>query len=147
MPLLECWQFFSDPRNLEKITPPALQFQVRTALPEKIYRGMMIHYTIRPLAGIRMRWLTEITQIEEPDYFVDEQRAGPYRLWHHEHFFHAVDERHTQVHDLVHYVPPLGFLGAIINAVAIRGQLARIFDYREQQLARLVPAAPADSFA
>ncbi len=140
MPLLDCWQFFSDPRNLGKITPPALHFQVESALPEKIYRGMMIHYRIKPLAGIRMRWLTEITQIEEPNYFVDEQRAGPYRLWHHEHFFRAIDERHTHLRDLVHYVPPLGPLGGIINALAIRGQLARIFDYREQQLAKLVSA-------
>ena len=137
MPLDECWAFFSDPRNLSKITPPSLRLRVRSELPPEIHPGLMIRYTVSPLLGIPMEWLTEITQVRKPDYFVDEQRVGPYRIWHHEHSFHAVAKSVTEVHDLVHYVPPLGPLGAIINGVVIRTQLARIFAYREEQLRRL----------
>ena len=83
----ECWAFFSDPRNLSKITPPALDFRVLSDLPAKVYPGMMIQYRVRPLLGIPLTWLTEITHVEEPGHFVDEQRVGPYTLWHHEHWF------------------------------------------------------------
>lgn len=95
----------------------------------------MIRYTVSPLFSIPMTWVTEITEVREPDYFVDEQRVGPYRLWHHEHFFRAIDATRTEVRDLVHYVPPLGPLGMILNAFMIRPQLNRIFDFRQQQLA------------
>ena len=137
MSLEEGWAFFSDPRNLSKITPPALRLQVESELPPEIHPGLMIRYTVSPLLGIPMQWLTEITQVRKPHYFVDEQRVGPYRVWHHEHSFVAVDQANTEVRDLVHYVPPLGPVGAVINAVVIRRQLARIFAYREEQLQRV----------
>ena len=137
LPLDQCWAFFSDPRNLAKITPPSLRLRVESELPTEIHPGLMIRYTVSPLLRIPMQWLTEITQVRKPDYFVDEQRVGPYRIWHHEHSFQALDEANTEVHDLVHYVPPLGPLGAVVNALAIRRQLARILDYREEQLRRL----------
>jgi ligand-binding SRPBCC domain-containing protein len=130
-----CWSFFSDPRNLPKITPPTLRFRVRTELPAKIYPGLMIEYTVAPVLGLPIRWLTEIVHVDEPRYFVDEQRIGPYRLWHHEHFFAAVDEQRTEVRDVVHYVPPFGPFGAVLNTALIQPQLRRIFDYRERQLA------------
>ncbi|CAN5176347.1 SRPBCC family protein [soil metagenome] len=139
MPLAGCWRFFSDPRNLEKITPPALRLRVQSELPEEVHPGLMIRYTVTPLLAIRMEWLTEITQVRRPDYFVDEQRVGPYRVWHHEHSFRRLDDARTEVSDLVHYVPPLGPLGAIINALAIRRQLDKIFAFRETQLERLAP--------
>jgi ligand-binding SRPBCC domain-containing protein len=94
-----------------------------------------------------MSWLTEITQVNEPEYFVDEQRVGPYRLWHHEHFFRAEDERRTEVRDLVHYVPPFGVLGALFEPLLIRPQLERIFDFREQQLTAIAAATRGHSFA
>lgn len=134
-PLEECWSFFSNPANLSRITPPKLRFQVQSELPAEIHTGLMIQYFVSPLLGIPMSWLTEITQIQKPHYFVDEQRIGPYRLWHHEHFFQCVDTEHTEVRDLVHYVPPLGPLGAILNKLLIRPQLEAIFDFRETQLA------------
>lgn len=137
MPLEQCWNFFSDPRNLAKITPPALRFTVRSELPTQIHQGLMIRYTVSPLWGIPMTWLTEITQVQSPHYFVDEQRVGPYRIWHHEHFFRALAAGQTEVRDLVHYVPPFGPLGAIINALLIRRQLERIFDFRRQQLTKM----------
>ena len=103
----------------------------------------MIRYRVRPLWNIPVSWLTEITEVQEPEYFVDEQRVGPYRLWHHEHFFRAIDAAHTEVRDLVHYVPPLGLLGSVINALLIRPQLERIFQFREQELTRIAAAAAA----
>jgi ligand-binding SRPBCC domain-containing protein len=147
MPIAECWRFFSDPRNLSKITPPDLGFTVRSELPEEIHAGLMIRYTVSPLWGIPVSWLTEITQVRKPDYFVDEQRVGPYSVWHHEHFFHAVDAAQTEVRDLVHYVPPFGPLGAMVEPYLIRPQLRRIFDFRKQQLSAIAAAAGRDSFA
>lgn len=134
VPVVDCWRFFSDPRNLQKITPPTLRFRIKSEVPARIHVGLMIRYSVTPLAGIPLTWLTEITGVEEPNYFVDEQRIGPYRVWHHEHFFTPMGAERTAVRDLVNYVPPFGPLGALLNALAIRPQLGRIFDYRERQL-------------
>ena len=130
----ECWSFFSDARNLSKITPPALDFRIKTDLPAKVYPGLMIQYTVSPLLGIPVSWLTEIVQVRAPFYFADEQRVGPYRVWHHEHFFAEVGGGQVDMRDLIHYVPPFGPLGAILNMLVIRPQLERIFAYREQIL-------------
>jgi ligand-binding SRPBCC domain-containing protein len=134
--LAGCWRFFSDPRNLEKITPPAMNFTIRNDLPAEIYPGLMIEYTVSPLFGVPLTWLTEIVQVDAPHRFVDEQRVGPYRIWHHEHSFRALPEGGTEVHDLVTYVPPLGPLGVLLNRLVIRPQLERIFDYRQEHLPR-----------
>ncbi len=139
MSIEACWRFFSDPRNLEKITPPALRFTVKSQLPAEVYPGLMIEYTVAPLLGIPLTWLTEIVQVEAPHRFVDEQRSGPYRIWHHEHGFRALPEGGTELHDLVTYQPPLGPFGALLNKFLIRPQLERIFDFRREHL----PAGPA----
>lgn len=115
LPLATYWQFFSDPRNLSRITPPAMGFTVLSELPETIHPGLMIQYRVSPLLGISLAWLTEITQVTAPHYFVDEQRIGPYRVWHHEHFFREINAETTEVRDRVHYVPPLGPIGALLN--------------------------------
>lgn len=145
--LERCWSFFSDPRNLSKITPPSLDFRVESDLPGEIHPGLMIRYTVAPLFKIRMSWLTEITQAQAPHFFVDEQRLGPYRIWHHEHFFRAIDAQQTEVRDHVHYVPPFGPLGAIVNRFLIRPQLERIFDFREKKMRAIAGETKADSFA
>ena len=145
MPIEQCWRFFSDPRNLDKITPRSLAFRIKSSLPNSIYPGLMIEYTVAPLFGIPVRWLTEITSVDSPHRFVDEQRVGPYRIWHHEHFFRSLADGQTEVRDLVHYVPPFGPFGAVINALVIRRQLEAIFDYREQQLDSICAAAPPSS--
>jgi ligand-binding SRPBCC domain-containing protein len=145
--LKQCWDFFSNPHNLEKITPPSLNFRIKTDLPDEIYPGLMLEYNVSPLLGIPISWLTEIVQVDKPHHFVDEQRIGPYRLWHHEHFFREIGPREVEVRDLIHYVPPGGPIGALINAVAIRPQLNRIFDFRAEALERMAQGAAADSFA
>lgn len=95
------WDFFSNPRNLSRITPPALDFTILTALPERIHPGMMIEYRVRPLLGIPVRWLTEITHVETGKLFVDEQRIGLYRIWHHEHHFKPLDAGQIEMTDRV----------------------------------------------
>ncbi len=133
-PLEDCWRFFSDPRNLRKITPPELNFRIKRDLPPAVYPGLMIEYTVSPLFGIPITWLTEIVHVDAPNRFVDEQRTGPYRIWHHEHFFSALPDGGTEVHDLVTYAPPLGPLGILLNRFLIRPQLEKIFNYREQMM-------------
>ena len=128
------WDFISTPGNLKKITPEYMGFDVTTKnLPEKMYPGMIIGYKVSPFLGIKMTWVTEITQVSELKYFVDEQRVGPYKMWHHQHFIEPV-EGGVLMTDIVDYQPPLGFLGAIANQLVIKSQLNEIFSYRTKQL-------------
>lgn len=130
----EAWDFISSPANLKKITPPYMGFEISMpGLPEKIYPGLMISYKVRPLLGIPMTWLTEITHVSEPYYFVDEQRVGPYSLWHHEHRL-APTEKGVMMTDLVTYRLPAGPLGALAHRIFVQKQLKGIFSYREQAL-------------
>jgi ligand-binding SRPBCC domain-containing protein len=135
------WEFFSNPRNLVLITPPSLGFEVLTPnLPERIYAGMMIAYRVRPLAGIPVLWLTEITHVREGEYFVDEQRAGPYALWHHEHWLRPAARGGTEVEDLVTYRLPLGWLGGAVHRLLVRRRIESIFDYRSTAVHKLAAA-------
>ena len=128
------WDFISSPANLKEITPKYMGFEISTpGLPDKIYPGLMISYWVRPIGGIRMAWLTEITQVNEPFYFVDEQRAGPYTLWHHEHRL-SPTERGVLMTDMVTYRLPAGPLGDIVHRVFVQKQLEGIFRYRKQVL-------------
>ena len=134
--LEQVWDFISSPENLKEITPDYMGFVISTPnLPKKIYPGLMISYKVSPLAGIKMNWLTEITQVKEPYYFVDEQRAGPYALWHHEHRLSPTD-RGVLMTDLVTYRPPGGPLGDLARRMFIRKQLEGIFRYREEALGK-----------
>jgi ligand-binding SRPBCC domain-containing protein len=130
----EAWAFFSDPRNLGRITPPSLGFEITSPLPERAYAGMIVAYRVRPLFGIRVTWVTEITHVIEESRFVDEQRMGPYRFWHHQHDFSDVPGG-VELRDVVHYVPPFGPLGRVINRAIVAPRLRTIFAYRYQALA------------
>ena len=135
----EVWDFISSPANLKEITPDYMGFDITSEnLPEKMYPGMIISYKVRPLLGIPMTWVTEITHVEEGKYFIDEQRVGPYALWHHQHFIEHY-ENGVMMTDIVSYKPPLGFLGSIANALLIRRQLEGIFAYREKALKKRFP--------
>ena len=132
--LLELWEFISSPKNLTEITPAYMGFEITSAgNSSKMYPGMVISYKVSPLSHIRMNWLTEITQVKEKEFFVDEQRLGPYRIWHHEHHLIPKDEG-VLMTDIITYVPPFGFLGTIANKLFIRRKLEEIFNYREQRL-------------
>ena len=128
------WDFISSPQNLRKITPPSMGFDVITSdLPEKMYAGMIIAYHVRPLFGIKTTWVTEITHVNEFKYFVDEQRFGPYTMWHHQHLIEPV-EGGILMTDIIDYQPPMGFLGAIANKLVIRKTLKEIFAFRKIKL-------------
>lgn len=132
----EVWDFISSPANLKEITPDYMGFDITSGdLPEKMYEGMIISYEVAPLFGLKTTWVTEITNIRDKEYFVDEQRVGPYSLWHHQHFIEEV-ERGVLMKDIVSYQPPLGILGAIANALMVKGKLREIFDYRTQAIDR-----------
>lgn len=128
-PLNEVWDFISSPHNLQKITPPSMGFKVKTNVPDKMYPGLMIGYTVKPLLGIPVSWLTEITHVEERKYFVDEQRSGPYAIWHHEHFLEETDGG-VLMKDIITYKAPLGWFGVLMNVLVIRNKLNSIFKYR-----------------
>lgn len=123
------WDFFSDPRNLGRMTPPSLAIEITSEPPPRMVPGMIITYTIRPLLGIPVRWVTEITHVREPNLFVDEQRFGPYRFWHHQHHFREVDGG-IEMEDLVHYSLPFGGIGRVLGGSYVRRQLAGVFSFR-----------------
>ena len=126
----QVWDFISSPANLKKITPEYMGFNITSKLlSEKMYPGMIISYKVSPVMGIKMTWVTEITQVKEKEYFVDEQRVGPYSMWHHEHKIEPI-EGGVLMTDIVSYQPPFGFLGSIANSILIKNQLKEIFDYR-----------------
>ena len=125
----EAWAFFSDPNNLPAITPPSLGFEVTSEPPGEMYAGMILTYRVRPLFGIPVSWVTEITHVRAPHFFVDEQRFGPYRFWHHEHHFRETGAG-VEVEDLVHYALPFGWLGRAVNRLTVRRRLDEIFTYR-----------------
>ncbi|MBJ2174625.1 SRPBCC family protein [Aureibaculum sp. A20] len=128
----EIWDFISSPANLKVITPDYMGFDIVSKnLPEKMYPGMIISYKVSPLLGIKTLWVTEITKVRDKKYFVDEQRVGPYSLWHHQHIIEPI-ENGVLMKDIVSYQPPFGFLGAIANTLIIKNKLKEIFDYRTQ---------------
>ena len=135
----ECWEFFANPRNLEKITPRSLDFVVLSEVPPRIHQGLMIEYRVRPLFGIPVTWLTEITHVSEPNYFVDEQRVGPYRVWHHEHSFNPLGDGRVEIHDRVHYVLPFSPISEIVHPFLVKPQLEKIFAFREKAVRERFP--------
>ena len=135
--LTKAWDFFSNPRNLARITPNELGFQIITDLPERMFAGMMIEYRVTPVLGIPMTWLTEISHVREHEYFVDEQRVGPYAIWHHEHHFKDLGEGQVELRDKVTYVPPFGVLGEAVHPLLIKPQLDKIFAHREKAVNEL----------
>lgn len=143
VPLQMAWQFFSDPRNLPVITPPDLGFKITSELPEKMYAGMVVTYKVIALAGVRVNLVTEITHVREPDFFVDEQRFGPYRFWHHQHLFRQV-EGGTEMVDQVSYLLPFQPLGQLV-APLVRNRLEHIFDFRRQTLEAIFNGKGADN--
>ena len=124
------WGFFSSPANLKEITPSNLGFQIVSKFHgEKMYPGQIIEYIVKPLLGIPLYWMTEITHVADEKYFVDEQRFGPYTMWHHQHHFREI-KGGVEMIDIVHYKLPLWILGDIANVILVKNQLKGIFDYR-----------------
>ncbi len=130
------WDFITSPHNLKRITPPNMGFDILTEdLPSKIYAGLIISYIVRPMFGIKTNWVTEITHVEDNKYFVDEQRIGPYAMWHHQHHIAPLGDK-TVMKDIISYQPPFGILGNLINRLFIRKKLQQIFYYRAKVISK-----------
>lgn len=125
------WDFLKLPANLEKITPEFMGFEVLGNIEDfkQMYPGQVIEYFVRPLFGIKMHWVTEITHVENKKYFVDEQRFGPYSFWHHKHFLREVSGG-VEMTDIIHYRLPYGFIGKLVNKLFVAPKLNQIFDFR-----------------
>ena len=137
MSVEEAWGFFSSPLNLGKITPDNMKFKILSDLGDgKMYPGQMIKYHVTPFLGIRLYWVTEITHVEQGKFFVDEQRVGPYAMWHHQHHFKAI-EGGVAMADILDYGMPLGPLGAIAHGLFVKKQVQGIFEHRKKVLAEM----------
>jgi ligand-binding SRPBCC domain-containing protein len=135
IPLAETWDFFTSPLNLAKLTPPQMRFKVTSPYDAntKVYEGMIVTYKITPLLGIKMNWMTEITHVKDQEYFVDEQRFGPYALWHHEHHFKEI-KGGVQMTDILNYAIPYGIIGRLSHKLLVGKEIKKIFDYRAKAI-------------
>jgi len=134
--LQQAWDFLSDPKNLAVITPPSMGFKTLSGDDRPMFAGQIIHYTVTPLLGIKVEWVTEITHVVSNNYFVDEQRFGPYRLWHHKHFLKEIPGG-VEMEDIVHYKLPFGILGRLVHPFLVKPKLKEIFEFREKKLTAL----------
>lgn len=133
----KAWQFFSSPSNLKEITPPSMQFDVTSPhVNEKMFQGQIISYRVAPFPGIKTNWVTEITHVKDKEYFIDEQRFGPYSMWHHTHKFKEIPGG-VEMHDIVNYKVPLAFFGRLAHQLMVQRRLQQIFTYRYTKLQEL----------
>ena len=132
----EAWEFLSNPKNLSALTPKEMNFRIMSGADRSIFSGQIIQYKVSPVLGISTKWVTEITHVKEKEYFVDEQRFGPYSLWHHKHFIKKIDGG-IEMEDIVDYKIPFGFIGQIAHFLFVKNKLKQIFKYRENKLIEL----------
>ena len=133
MSLDDAWNYFSNPSNLSEITPTKMGFNITSEKSDFMYVGQIISYKVSPLLGLKMNWVTEITHINDKIFFVDEQRFGPYTMWHHEHLFTEIGDK-TEITDKVSFKLPFGFLGRLFAPVIVIPQLKKIFNHRIEVL-------------
>ena len=135
--LKETWDYFSSPENLANITPPKMGFDITSKVDKKAYKGQIITYTVSPVPFIKTNWVTEITQVKERFFFIDEQRFGPYTMWHHEHWFEELANGNTLMKDKISYKIPFGIIGHLAQKLFIKKQLRVIFNYRHITLEKM----------
>ena len=131
--LQQAWDFFSDPKNLKTITPSYMSFIIKSGAEKPMFAGQIIQYIVTPVLGIKTKWVTEITHVENKKYFVDKQRFGPYSLWHHKHFLREIPGG-VEMEDIVDYKIPMGILGQLVHPFLVKPKLKEIFEYREKKL-------------
>ena len=132
----KAWEFLSNPKNLSIITPDYMSFNILSKIDRPLYTGQVIQYNVTPLLGIKTKWISEITHIEEKKYFVDVQMYGPYALWHHKHFVKEI-EGGVELEDIIDYKIPLGILGQMVHPFLVKPKLDEIFNYRQEKLLAL----------
>lgn len=131
--LEQAWDFFTTPHNLNMLTPDDMVFKVTSELPKKVYEGLIITYRLKPMLNIPIHWCTEITHVKEHQFFVDEQRRGPYRIWHHEHHFKQV-EGGVLMTDILYYDIGKSIFGWMAGKLFVHRKVKDIFTYRYQVL-------------
>ena len=129
----EAWKFLSDPNNLKTITPDYMGFDIIEKENTKMYSGQIIKYIVTPIFGIKMNWVTEITHVKDFEYFVDEQRFGPDKFWHHKHLIKEI-KNGVEMIDILDYALPFGFAGRFFHPIIIKPKLNEIFNYRRNKL-------------
>ena len=129
----EAWKFLSDPNNLKTITPDYMGFDIIEKENTKMYSGQIIKYIVTPIFGVKMNWVTEITHVKDFEYFVDEQRFGPYKFWHHKHLIKEI-KNGVEMIDVLDYALPFGFAGRFFHPIIIKPKLNEIFNYRRNKL-------------
>lgn len=132
----EAWAFLSDPKNLKTITPNYMGFDIVSGADKPMFAGQIIQYIVKPVFGIKTKWITEITHVVDGTYFVDEQRFGPYGLWHHKHFIKEIDGG-VEMEDIIDYIVPFGILGQFVQPILVKPKLEEIFNYRTKKLEEL----------
>ena len=131
--LNEAWEFFTNPRNLSTLTPKEMNFNIISNDDKPMYAGQVIQYSVTPIAGIKAKWISEITHLVDGKYFVDLQLYGPYAFWHHKHFIHEIDGG-VEMEDIIDYKVPFGILGQIVHPFLVKPKLEEIFRYRQKKL-------------
>lgn len=131
--LEEAWDFFSSPRNLDRITPEDMKMTISNNPSEKMFAGQIITYKVKPFPFAQLNWVTEITHVKQNSYFVDEQRFGPFGFWHHLHSFEQTENGVLMTDDL-HYKMPFGIIGKIAHLLVIKNKVKNIFAFRSQTL-------------
>ncbi|WP_347925462.1 SRPBCC family protein [Pontimicrobium sp. SW4] len=132
----QAWEFLSSPANLKIITPDYMSFDILSGADRPMYPGQIIQYIVTPVLGIKTKWVTEITHVKDKQYFVDEQRFGPYALWHHKHFIKEI-EGGIEMEDIIDYKVPFGWLGQLVQPLLVKPKLEEIFTYRTKKLEAL----------
>lgn len=132
----DAWEFLSNPKNLKTITPDYMGFNILSGADKPMFSGQIIQYIVTPIFGIPTKWVTEITHVHDKKYFVDEQRFGPYSLWHHKHFLKEIPNG-VEMEDSIDYKIPMGILGQLVHPILIKPKLNEIFDYRRRKLIAL----------
>lgn len=132
----QAWEFLSNPANLKTITPDYMSFDILSGADRPMFPGQIIQYIVTPVLGIKTKWVTEITHVMDKKYFVDEQRFGPYSLWHHKHFIKEI-EGGVEMEDIIDYRIPLGWLGQLVHPILVKPKLEEIFNYRTLKLEEL----------
>ena len=132
----EAWDFLSSPKNLKTITPDYMGFNILSGADRAMYPGQIIQYIVTPVLGIKTKWVTEITHVMDKQYFVDEQRFGPYALWHHKNFIKEI-EGGVEMEDIIDYKIPMSILGQLVHPIIVKPKLDEIFQYRQKKLIKL----------
>jgi ligand-binding SRPBCC domain-containing protein len=137
----EAWEYLSNPKNIKTITPSYMVFHILSGADRPMYAGQIIEYIVTPVLGVKTKWVTEITHVIDNKYFVDEQRFGPYALWHHKHFIKEI-KGGVEMEDIIHYKIPFGILGRLVHPFLVRPKLEEIFNYRTSKLQELFGVWP-----